>query len=124
MRCVQVPGWRVAAWPAPVMEHFVFRVGPGGHPALRSKLVRQALAFGIDRVAIARAILGEAAVRARRPLDSTVFLPGEPLLPAELERLSLSTRPDARRLLEQAGCRRGSDGIYVVRRVNGSGSAS
>ena len=108
---VQVPGWRIAAWPAPVMEHFVFRVGPGGHPALRSKLVRQALAFGIDRVAIARAILGEAAVRARRPLDSTVFLPGEPYYRPNWSGYRYEPAR-ARRLLEQAGCRRGSDGIY------------
>ena len=89
----------------------MFRVGPGGHPALRSKLVRQALAFGIDRVAIARAILGEAAVRARRPLDSTVFLPGEPYYRPNWSGYRYEPAR-ARRLLEQAGCRRGSDGIY------------
>ena len=31
----------------------------GGHPALRKKLVRRALAYGIDRVAIARQLFGE-----------------------------------------------------------------
>ncbi len=108
---VQVPGWRVAAWPGPVMEHLVFRVGPGGHPALRNKLVRQALAFGIGRIAIARAILGEAAVRARRPLDSTVFLPGEPYYRPNWSGYRYEPAR-ARRLLEQAGCRRGADGIY------------
>ena len=108
---VQVPGWRVAAWPAPAMEHLVFRVRDGGHPALRNKLVRQALAFGIDRVAIARAILGEAAVRARRPLDSTVFLPGEPYYRPNWSGYRYEPAR-ARRLLEQAGCRRGSDAIY------------
>ncbi len=108
---VQVPGWRVAAWPAPAMEHLVFRVRDGGHPALRNKLVRQALAFGIDRIAIARAILGEAAVRARRPLDSTVFLPDEPYYRPNWSGYRYEPAR-ARRLLEQAGCRRGPDGIY------------
>ena len=51
----RLPGWRVVAWPAPLMEHFIFRVGSGGHPALKNRLVRRALAFGIDRAQIARA---------------------------------------------------------------------
>jgi peptide/nickel transport system substrate-binding protein len=106
----KLPGWRVAAWPAPVLEHLAFRVGPGGHPALRSKLVRRALAFGIDRVAIARAILSEAESPARRPLDSTVFLPGQTFYRPHWSRYRYDP-PRARRLLEEAGCRR-SEGIY------------
>ena len=107
----RLPGWRVATWPAAAAEHFAFRVGPGGHPALGSPLVRRALAFGIDRVAIAREIQAEAPRSARRPLDSTGFLPSES-----------SYRPNwsgyrydvarARRLLAEAGCRQGADRIY------------
>ena len=33
--------------------------GTGGHPALQNKLVRRALAYGIDRVAIVRRLYGE-----------------------------------------------------------------
>ena len=40
-------------------EHLALRLGPGGHPALRQKLVRRALAYGIDRVAIVRALFGD-----------------------------------------------------------------
>ena len=106
----RLPGWRVVSWAGVANEHLAFRLAPGGHPALKNKLVRRALAYGIDRVEIARRINVELGRRAR-PLDSTVYLPGE-----------RSYRPNwslyrydpaqARRLLEQAGCRRGADGIY------------
>ena len=107
----RLPGWRVVSWPSPQDEHLVFRCcGPGGHPALKSKLVRRALAYGIDRVQIARRTLPELGRRARA-LNSTSFPAGVP-----------SYRPNwsvyhydparARRLLGQAGCRRGADGIY------------
>jgi peptide/nickel transport system substrate-binding protein len=107
----QLPGWRVAVWPGPAMEHFVFRVGSGGHPALKLKLVRQALAFGVDRVAIAREIQREAPASVRRPLDSTVFLPSEASYRPTWSRYRYDVAR-ARRLLGQAGCRRGSDGVY------------
>jgi peptide/nickel transport system substrate-binding protein len=107
----QLPGWRVAAWPGTFAEHFLFRVVPGGNPALQSKLVRQALAYGIDRKEIAHTILAEANERARRPLDSTVFLPNEPYYQANWSGYRYDPAR-ARRLLEQAGCRRGSPGIY------------
>ena len=108
----RLPGWRVVAWPAPLMEHFIFRVGSGGHPALKNRLVRRALAFGIDRARIARVLLAEAPARDRRPLDSTVFVPAEPDYRPSWSGYRYA--PDrARSLLEQAGCRLGSDGVYV-----------
>jgi peptide/nickel transport system substrate-binding protein len=94
------------------MEHLTFNVRSGGHPALSSTFVRQALAFGIDRAEIARVLLADAPPRDRRPLDSTVLLPTE-----RDYRPSWNGYRDApgraRRLLEQAGCRRGSDDVYV-----------
>ena len=107
----QTPGWRVATWPALGMEHLAFRVGEGGHPALRHKLVRRALAFGVDRVAITRAIQSEADQSTRRPLDSTVFLPSEQFYSPNWRAYRRDTRR-AQQLLAQAGCRRGSDGVY------------
>ena len=94
--------------PSALYEHFTFRTrGPGGHPALESKLVRRALAFGMDRAALLRGSSPNPNV----PLDSVVFFPQSPY-----HRASWSIyRHDpgrARRLLEEAGCRRGSDGIY------------
>ena len=59
-------GLRTFAFPGSGWEHFEFRVGPGGHPALRSKLVRRALAFGMDRGPIARAVFGDIDPRVRQ----------------------------------------------------------
>ncbi|HUP52868.1 MAG TPA: ABC transporter substrate-binding protein [Longimicrobiales bacterium] len=82
-----------------------------GPPALRDKRIRQALAYGIDRIAIARAVFGEIEPRVR-PSDSAIFL-----LQSRHYRPNWSGyryRPaEARRLLEHAGCRRGADGIYA-----------
>ena len=105
-----IPGVKVLASRLNGLDHLTLRLGPGGHPALRNKLVRRALAYGIDREAIARTVLGE--------LD--------PKYPASDNAVLFNThrnyRPNwgvyryrpalARRLLEQAGCRRGADGIY------------
>jgi peptide/nickel transport system substrate-binding protein len=106
-----LPGWRIVSWPGPAMEHLLLRVGPGGHPALEQKRVRQALAFGIDRVAIARAIQADVDPSSRRPLDSTMFLPTE----SSYRGAWAGYRYDperAQRLLREAGCRRGTDSIY------------
>jgi peptide/nickel transport system substrate-binding protein len=114
-------------------EHLEFRMASGGHPALRgsnvnSKLVRRALAYGIDRQAMVRDLFGEFAPR-MRPSDSAVFLPSSPFYEPNWARYQ--HRPaEARRLLERAGCRPGADGIYScagerlsLRFVANSGSA-
>jgi peptide/nickel transport system substrate-binding protein len=110
----RIPGTKVLAGRIPGLDHLLLRLRPGGHSALRGaqgKLVRRALAYGLDRVAIARTVFGE--------LD--------PRYPASDSALLLNTnrsyRPNwsfyrhrpalGRRLLEQAGCRRGADGIYA-----------
>ena len=110
------PGIRVFRTPATSFEVIAIRQGPGGHPALqgkRGKLVRQALAYGIDRVTIARTIgtpLEDALPT--KPLDNFVLLPEQ----SPYYRPNWKTyryRPaHAGRLLEQAGCRRGQDRIY------------
>jgi peptide/nickel transport system substrate-binding protein len=106
------PGWGVESWPALAAEHLALRVGPGGHPALRDEVVRRALAFGIDRRTITRAIQAEIDRSSRRPLESAVFLPTEP-----------GYRPNwnvyrydparARRLFREAGCSLGSDDVFT-----------
>lgn len=95
-------------------EHLELRMAAGGHPALRDttsgKLVRRALAYGIDRQAILRGVFGEFALR-MRPAESAVFLPTSPFYRLNWSRYRY--RPeDARRLLERAGCQRGADRIY------------
>jgi peptide/nickel transport system substrate-binding protein len=104
----QVPGWRVLTAPADGKEHLAFRVG---HPALANPLVRRAIAYAIDRVAITRAIQGELDRSERRPLDSSVFLPTEPFYVPNWRQYRLN-RTRARRLLREAGCTRGASGIY------------
>ena len=98
---VDSPGW----------EHLDIRIGAGGHRALRNKLVRRALAYAIDRVAIARAVIGDDIDRDPKPLDSLL-----------LRASSRSFRPnwelyryrpaEARSLFERAGCRADTDGVY------------
>jgi ABC-type transport system substrate-binding protein len=102
--------------PSAVWEHFDIRIGGSGHPALAKKLVRQALAYGIDRLAIVRTLNARFANARRgairKVLNSVVFLTRSPYYRANWERYSY--RPnEARRLLEQVGCRRGSDRIYA-----------
>ena len=90
-RCVGEPGIRVRAARLLIYEHFAIRVGRGGHPALRNKLVRQAIAYGIDRAhvreAAARGGVHDGR-RARQPRPPEA----EPSLPAELGDLSLPSR--------------------------------
>jgi peptide/nickel transport system substrate-binding protein len=110
----RAPGIRVDSVPGTVWDHFAIRQGPGGHPALRKRLVRQAIAYGIDRARIAReaAALSLASAAASKPLDSVVFMAYSPYY--ERNWSIYRHRPArARQLLEQAGCRRGTDGIYV-----------
>jgi ABC-type transport system substrate-binding protein len=108
------PGIRVVPVLRSARDHVAIRIGPGGHPALGSRLVRQALAYGIDRVAVARTIGREflEGAMALQPLDSMVFMGNSTYYRPNWS--GYRYRPDhARRLLEQAGCRRGQDDIYA-----------
>jgi peptide/nickel transport system substrate-binding protein len=108
------PGVKVLSAVDPAWEHFDIRMASGGHPALRNRLVRQALAYGIDRDAIARAAAGLTGATgvAVHALDSAVFTADSRYYEPNWK--GYRYRPNrARQLLEQAGCRRGADGIYV-----------
>ena len=110
----RAPGIRVDSTLGGSWEQFAIRQGPLGHPALRKRLVRQAIAYGIDRAVIARAAaaLDLASAAESRPLDSVVSLAQNPH--HERNWSAYRHRPArARQLLQQAGCRRGADGIYV-----------
>ena len=100
-----VSNQRAAGW-----DHFEIRMGVGGHPALRIKLVRRALAYGVDREAIVERFLRETDPEAA-PRDSALFPQRSPYYRRNW-RIYDHRPAEARRLLEQAGCRRGSDGIY------------
>jgi peptide/nickel transport system substrate-binding protein len=102
---------RVHAGPGASWEHLDIRIGEGGHPALKRKRVRQALAYGIDRVALARALNAQFAAR-YPPSDSAVFLTNSTYYRPNWGRYRY--RPaEARGLLEAEGCRPGPDGIYA-----------
>jgi len=91
--------------PGAAYEHLGFRIGPGGPPVLRNPLVRRAIAYGLDRAAIARS------VAAKGPLQSIVYLVQSPYRRPNWARY----RPKpalARALLASAGCKRGADGIF------------
>jgi peptide/nickel transport system substrate-binding protein len=111
-------GVEVRSVPSGAWEQIAIRVGPGGHPALRGaqgRLVRRALAYGIDRTKLVRTLEQEAFGRTTprlEPLQSVVHLPQNPSYEPNWKRYSY--RPAlARRLLAHAGCRRGSDGVFV-----------
>ena len=103
------PGIDVLSTPGIALEHFDINVG--GHPALESKLVRRALAYGLDRGVLVRDLFRDAAP-SMRVLDSTSFLTNE--REYEPNWRMYRHRPErARGLLEQAGCRLGAGDIYV-----------
>jgi peptide/nickel transport system substrate-binding protein len=115
LRHQPIPGATVASGPGTFWSHLELRIGPGGHPALKSGLVRRALAYGVDRRAIALAVLGGLdgeADAGTQVLESVVFLRQSPFYRPNWAHYR--RRPaEARRLLEEAGCGRGADGIYV-----------
>lgn len=102
---------RVLLSPGSTWEHFAIRLGAKGHPALKSSLVRRALAYGVDREAIVRGIYGLIVPR-KGPLDSAVF-PRQSRFYEPHWNVYRYRPAEARRLLERAGCRRGADGIHV-----------
>ena len=114
LRRERAPGIRVVSTLDSFWEHIEIRMAAGGNPALRNPRVRRALAYGIDRVAIARAVAeleGEPASQAE-PLDSVVFPANSRDYRPSWKRYRY--RPtEAQRLLEQAGCRQGPDRIYA-----------
>ena len=106
-----LPGVTTRAVPGPSWEHLDIRVNPpGGHPLLRRKAVRRALAYGIDRVAIARMLFGQAA--ADYPPSDSVIYPVTSRYYQPSWRHYRYRPTEARRLLEREGCRRGAGGIY------------
>jgi peptide/nickel transport system substrate-binding protein len=104
------PGIRLDTYPGLAAEHLELRQGPGGHPVLKQKLVRQALAYGIDRVTLVRQVYS-GIFSNPTPLDSMVLPENSRYY--ERSYAAYRRRPaHARQLLERAGCRLGDDAIY------------
>jgi peptide/nickel transport system substrate-binding protein len=107
-RLRRLPGVTVRTGLVPGVEHLALRVGPGGPAVLRDRRVRQALAYGLDRNALARASVGDSRMKA----DSAIFAQNTRFYRPNWS--SYRRNPArARQLLEQAGCRLGPDRIYV-----------
>ena len=111
----RLPGFKVVTSATTSWEHLDLNLSKRGHPAVGNKatgkLVRRAIAYGIDREAIVRELFRELAPTAR-PTDSAVFHNDSVQYEPSWRRYRY--RPaESRRLLERAGCRRGADGIYV-----------
>lgn len=107
-RLQQLRGLGLATTPGSSLDQFWIRIGAGGHPALKHKLVRRALAFAIDRARLVRQVLdhpdADVADSAVFPAQSRYYKPHWG---------SYRFKPAlARSLLSRAGCRRGSDGIF------------
>ena len=91
-------------------DQIAFRQGPGGDDALKHRSVRQAIAYGIDRDALVRQLYPE--LHTLHPVQSFIFLPGKRFYEPHLRTYSYQPAK-ARQLLGAAGCRRGTDGIYI-----------
>ena len=85
-------------------EHLALNLGPRGHPALDSKLVRRAIAYAIDRNAIARDLFSPID-RRYEASNSAVFLNADRRYVPNWKRYSYDPA-QSRRLLAQAGCTR------------------
>jgi peptide/nickel transport system substrate-binding protein len=106
----QLAGVTVQSAPGPAWEHLAFRVRPPGHPALRDKLVRRAIAHAVDRTALVRALFAGVDRRGARS-DSAFFSTTSGYYRPNWG--DLGYRPaESARLFRQADCRRGADGIY------------
>lgn len=101
--------FRRIATPAPGWEHLAIRLGPRGHPALASPLVRRALALGIDRARLVEEVYPGGGGW----LQQNGILPTNSRFYVRHWNVYRYRPAGARRLLENAGCRRGSDGIYT-----------
>ena len=107
------PGVVCRTAPETGWEHIAFRRGAGGHDALKQRTVRQAIAYGIDRDALPRQVYPDLSRRPwLQPLQNFIFLPRQRFYEPHWKTYGYQPAK-ARRLLEEAGCRRGQDGIYI-----------
>lgn len=94
--------------PGVAWEHVGFNVG---HPLLQRTRIRQAIALAIDRRAVVDALVDPAG-GADEVLDSVFFVRGHPAYEPHFARYGHDPAA-ARRLLDQAGCAAGDDGVRM-----------
>src|SRR5215210_633349 len=104
------PGIRVRSGSTVEFEHIDFQLGSKANPALKKPFVRQAIAYGIDRQSLTKALY-RAVAPGLKTDDSAIYLPFQPAYRPHWQRWSFSPT-NAIRLLRAHGCRRGDDGIF------------
>ena len=110
-----VRGLRTQISRGPSWEKLDYNLGfqGNGHPLLRRKFMREAIARGMNRSAIVRTVFGRILPGINIPvLQSGIVMSTSKYYKAHWGKYAYSpTR--ARQILDRNGCRRGGDGIYV-----------
>jgi peptide/nickel transport system substrate-binding protein len=109
-----VRGLRTQISRGPSWEKLDYNFGfqGNGHPLLRRKFMREAIARGLNRAAVVRTVFGRILPGINIPvLQSGIIMSTSKYYRAHWAKYAYSpTR--ARQILERNGCRRGGDGIY------------
>ncbi len=92
-------------------EHVDIQVGKNGHPALKNLYVRQALAYAIDRDSLVGNLFGDLSPELT-PLHNTIYMQNQPEYEPHWDKYTADPQ-QATQLLEDNGCTKGDDGIYV-----------
>ena len=92
-------------------EHIDIQVGENGHPALREKFVREALAYAIDRDALVSNLFKDLSPDLA-PLSNTMYMTNQAEYTANWDKYAADAAK-AEQLLQDGGCEKGADGIYV-----------
>ena len=92
-------------------EHIDIQLGKNGNPALKNLYVRQALAYAIDRGALVGQLFKDLAPDLA-PLNNTIYMTNQEEYQPNWEEYTADPA-QATKLLEDNGCTKGGDGIYV-----------
>ena len=106
----RLPGIALQTAPGPAMEHLDFNVGSAEMPLLRESWFRQAVAFSIDRAAVA-AETYETLFPNHPALQNLSFSSAQPEYDPVFARYTYDTAAVAR-IMGDRGCVAGADGIF------------
>ncbi len=97
----------------PVWEHIDFNMGRGSpNPLLANQWMRQAIAYGMDRTAIVKALYYSTDIAPGLPvLNAPIFMTNSQYYKAQFKTYSYN-KTQATKLLTSHGCTKGGDGIY------------
>jgi len=98
----------------PIFEHIDFNTGfrDKGDPLLRNLWVRQAIAFGIDRAALVKALYTTTDIAPGLPVMNDVFITTQSPFYKQNWGFVKHNAKKAQQLMTSHGCRKGSDGIF------------